>query len=856
MIRAFFQKIFASPTTDPSLCAEAQTALDAYDALLTGYLNHTKAQTWKTTYTVLAKCIEQAGYGKYFWSKKEAAIDRFLQRYRYIDTARHIHNHSFIETELQQQTHLFSNIEGKHDLDAQQRRAVVTDEDNNLVIAGAGSGKTMTIAAKVRYLMTRYGVEPQKILLLSFTQMAKKEMEERVIKSTGKAFDVMTFHGLGLRIIEQATQKKCSIAIHNVLGDVVEQSFEKHQKDPQYLQLLQTYFAYYLHHYQPESTFDKRGEYILYFRDKHFSIKHLFHGKKSLQKELLKSMEEVEIANFLFMQNIEYHYEYPYQHPTADLTRRQYKPDFYLPQYGIYIEHFALDEDGNCPAWFKPSYKDGKTYTYQDGVQWKRALHQEYGTPLIETYSYQKRQGTLITNLAQQLQAKGVDLSHPKSTAEVWEAIKKHEELLVTRFSDLLYTFMLMLKCNNLSLPEVILRNERLSGYEHDRNHYFLQLFAPVYQDHCQYLNDRQEIDFNDMINHAIPCVKNGSFKNPYDYIIIDEFQDISGARSDLIKALKASNPHCKLFCVGDDWQSIYRFAGSDISLFTDFETYFGVTEKLFIETTYRFDESMIALSNWFVLQNPRQIPKKMRSTNGKKTIEPAYQIIYSTNAADALAQALDDIIQRHKAVQTNNNPAAPKIMVIGRTKFDNNNWKQIQGDTTRFEVSSEEGELNNRKITYLPHRDYDILFITAHSTKGLQADYVVVLNGADGKFDFPSQVQDDRVMQLLMRKSENFPFAEERRLFYVAMTRAKKRTYFVSRQDKPSVFIREIAPYCPQPPRSEQALLCPNCQVGRIVQRESKGQIFYGCTLYPHCDQTMTAHYYEKMRDYSNTTK
>lgn len=850
----WLNQLFNSAAPDADLTAQILCALDDYDALLKGYLSHTQAQLWKAQYANLyAQCHELKKKQSY-WSKADPAVARFLSTYRHIDTARHTHNHQWVASELKRQAHLFQGIEGKYKLDLQQQHAVVTDEDNNLVIAGAGSGKTMTIAAKIRYLTEARGVPPDKILLIAFTKMAGDQMRKRIKATTGNDFKVTTFHALGLDIIAQVQGSRPNIAdiskqqaIPSEQAKVIESIIEQYKKDPKYLRLLQDYFAYYLTTYQPEDRFDTQGAYLLHLRDNHLALKTACQAPQSLQREVLKSMEEVEIANFLYLHNIEYRYEQAYEHATATTAYQQYKPDFYLPQYGIYIEHFALDSDGNCPKWFKPTYKNGKTYTYQDGVAWKRQLHRQYGTRLIETFSYEKQQGVLLEKLQEKLENYGVNCKQPKSAEEVWAGITRYQEKLVTRLEDLLYTFLQMFKCNNLTITDLYQRNARLNGYEHNRNCHFLRLFTPIYEAYAKELERRNEIDFNDMINHASQYIKQGYYTNPYNYIIIDEFQDISGAHADLVKALKTSRPSCKLFCVGDDWQSIYRFAGSDVSLFTNFAQHFGITEQLFIETTYRFDDSMIDLSRRFILKNPFQIPKQLRTPKGKKSTQTSYRIIYADHATDALSLILDDINQKI-SIANQPNPTC-EILVLGRTRLDGS-YEQLEKEGKGQFLVLEKNKLNTKRIESKKYPHFSIQITTAHSAKGMQADYVVILGCGDDKFDFPSQAQDDNVMQLVMQQNDFYPYGEERRLFYVAMTRAKQYTYFVSPKDRPSIFIREIAPFCPDDPAAQaDTVVCPKCQTGRIVQRNTREKTFYGCTLYPYCDQTMTIDYYTKIK-------
>src|SRR5690606_37053941 len=242
---------------------------------------------------------------------------------------------------------------------------------------------------------------------------------------------------------------------------------------------------------------------------------------------------------------------------------------------------------------------------YKDGIEWKRAKHEEHQTKLIETYSYENRSEKLLENLARKLQAGGVILK-PRSNEEVWEILNTIAKDDVSALDSLISTFLNLFKSNNYEINH--LRTEINKQHNSDlKNRYllFLSIFEPILNRYNEYLKKKNLIDFSDMINQAAGYINENKFASKYKYIIIDEFQDTSVGRYHLVKSLLNSNKLCKLFAVGDDWQSIYRFAGSDISLFTEFEKYFGATETSRIETTYRFGNKMIDLSSEFILKNP-----------------------------------------------------------------------------------------------------------------------------------------------------------------------------------------------------------------------------------------------------------
>ncbi|MGH4121862.1 MAG: UvrD-helicase domain-containing protein [Clostridium sp.] len=265
------------------------------------------------------------------------------------------------------------------------------------------------------------------------------------------------------------------------------------------------------------------------------------------------------------------------------------------------------------------------------------------------------------------------------------------------------------------------------------RNDIFINLTAPIYEAYNNELIINDEIDFSDMINKATKYVLEGKFNKKYSYIIVDEYQDISLARYNLIKAIKELN-NSKLFCVGDDWQSIYRFAGSDVNLFVNFDQYFGFTEKTYIETTYRFNKSLIDLSGKFLLKNKGQVKKKLKSFNDNDDL--SYELLYGDKKSELtilLKERLNSI------------PLKSTVALLGRYKDD---LKFLLDDNFRYRYDS---HLGKGIISYKNRVDLQIEFLTVHKSKGLQADYVFIVNNSNGKQGFPSKMEDDKLGQALM---------------------------------------------------------------------------------------------------------
>ena len=311
-------------------------------------------------------------------------------------------NKAFIENELARSRVLFDQIEALP-LTEEQRKAVVVDERRNLVVAAAGSGKTSVIVAKVGWLIGRGYRKPSELLLLAFARDARNEMEVRVRSRLGAAtahsVTVRTFHSLGMAIIGDVEGKRPALArtaendraLFDLLKGIVADLLADGALSETVLRWFQDGFA----PYRSEHEFDTWGAYWNYIRR---------HDIRSLKGDKVKSYEECEIANFLYLNGVAHEYEAPYEHETATAEKRQYKPDFHLPDHGIYIEHFGLDAKGRTAP-----FVDREKYLRE--MEWKRQVHAEHGTVLVETFSHECADGRLIRNLTEKLAAHGVGLS-------------------------------------------------------------------------------------------------------------------------------------------------------------------------------------------------------------------------------------------------------------------------------------------------------------------------------------------------------------------------------------------------------------------------------------------------------------
>lgn len=694
-------------------------------------------------------------------------------------------------------------------LDKEQINAIIRNNKNQLVIAGAGSGKTTTIVGKVKYLLLTNQYRREDILLLSFTNASAQEMKERILKETNLNLDVMTFHKLGLEIIKNSHNNEYKI-FNKDLSQTVKEIINTYQKNPSYLNKLNYFISTARFNIKDEFDFTNENEYKEYLSA---------NKPTTYNGELVKSYGELEIANYLFSNNVSYIYEQEYVNKTINSEYQQYYPDFYLPEYNIYIEYFGIDEHNQVAPYFKGKHGLSASDAYNESITWKRKIHEENNTIMIETFYYEMKQGNLIINLENNLKKYGVKLIH-KSEAELWETINKNNNGVLNEICNVFATIISLIKSNDYLLEYIESLPEIKYSYI---NKLTLDLITPIYNNYQNKLKEENAIDFNDMINIANNDIINNNFLHKYKYVIVDEYQDMSISRFKLLKSIRKQNDY-KLFCVGDDWQSIYRFNGSDIDLITNFEKYWGNTYISYIEKTYRFTSIISYISSKFIMKNPKQYKKAIIA---KPSNDFAIKFINGYTEKNCLDFLEKDLIFLDKN---------STVFFLGRYSFDINIIKNNNNFIIKYNTSK-----NTTDIIYTKRLDLKIEFLTIHKSKGLQADYVILLNNKNNGMGFPSKINDLPIIKVLLSNGLNeYPDAEERRLFYVALTRAKKKVILLTVKNNESTFIKEIEKDYNYLIKADDELkrnlyTCPECG-GKLITRKGPYGTFLGCNNYPNC--------------------
>lgn len=673
------------------------------------------------------------------------------------------HNELYINEQLERNSTFFDHCLN-YPLDNQQRRSIVSEEENCLVVSSAGSGKTSSIVGKVKYLIDVKKVEPKNILLISYTNKAAAELTDRMGIPGLRGY---TFHKLALDLIGQITKHKPSICenteslfvniFHQLLN---EQTFRE------------SVFRYFIDFQIGEEDWEKRKNERRQglISQKDFRLKALFPDMDG-NDIYVKSLQEQKLCFVLSSLGVKFRYEETYEHIVSDETHSQYKPDFsiYYEDHGmkkrVYLEHFGIDEHNLVPTWF--AHEQGITYEeanqrYNDGITWKKFVHEKYGTQLLYTSSADFSYFDIKEKIKNMLTVAGVPWKE-KSIEELYSMILPKDSKQEKAFIRLVVTFITLLKTSCKSLDTII------ETTNDQRNRFIIErIFKPVYLCYQEELNKLGQIDFTDAILMAANLCQQYHPVH-YDYIIVDEFQDISLDRYHFLIALRIGATNAKLYCVGDDWQSIYRFSGSDMSLFNCFADYFGPTDIKKIETTYRFGEPLVSYSSWFIQKNSTQIAKNIHPFNSQTKTELLFLAYERKEYCDTIRQLIESI------------PADKSILLLGRYSFDDYYLSFMY-----------QGVKEANKFFYLIG-DRKIEFLTVHKSKGLEADYVILLQCNRDVFGFPSMINDDPVLGTVLTKSDNFPHGEERRLFYVAITRAKVKTIVMYDKRYPSVFVDEF---------------------------------------------------------------
>jgi len=705
-----------------------------------------------------------------------AALKSLAEKLKLLNEKRKAHNRIFISKEATELSRLLPDTV----FSSSQTEAVLTLDDTCVVVAGAGSGKTRIITARVEYLIKKGLARPEEIIVLAFNKKAAGEIADRLSARGISGVEVSTLHSQGKRICESLITpfpRMSDFLDENKRSFFFRDWIEKAMADPDLSGHIAVWVAEHRYPRIDESRFPT-------LHDFYQSIPK--NGYRTITGERVKSHEEQRIADALFLFGIKYEYESFYKDGKGAEDRR-YRPDFYLPEHNIYLEHFGIGRDGST-APFIDKLK------YNAEIELKRRRHRAEGTRLVETYSYELNEGSVFSVLQGKLAALGITIRpRPFSELRKETAFAK----AVSRFGNLLQGFLSLAKANRVDEHGL---KERLSIYKGDKKRLeaFLRVYVKMYFD---YETAKNGLDFADMINMAADFL--GSSENAFNWkhVIVDEFQDITKASFALVSGLLRQSVDPMLLAVGDDWQSIYRFGGADIKIMKElYQTEAGSSVE--IQETFRMNTALTQVASGFVTKNPNQIQKSVTSLK-KGDLTSTFRFIPSRMPYDR-----DALLSYLKEVDKAPGPAR-SVLILAR---------YVDEETSLGRLFS---AINLRRTS--------VTASTIHKAKGLEADHVAIVGLEDAFRGFPNFLEEDPVISVVLETSDLFDLAEERRLFYVAITRAKETVTFFYDEEQPSRFLLELSNDLGirlSEETGEASVTCPTCQAPLMrITKQSAGQ-------------------------------
>lgn len=674
------------------------------------------------------------------------------------------------------------NTERRELPDDDQCKSIAAVHGHVQVVARAGSGKTSTLVNRAFFLQKHCGVKPSEMMLLAFNKKAAEEMETRL----GKLLDgqppfVMTFHALAHALVhpEQNLIHDSPDGRNLALSRFVQEIINDRLRDPEFVgRIRQVMVDHFKEDWDrvEDGGFNLTKEEMLAYRR---SLQ-----RETLRGEFVKSFGEKTIANFLFEHQVPYLYE-----PSERGPLKNYHPDFILKLAGgggVAIEYFGMAGD---PDYDAMSEEKRRYWKSRERVGWKLI---ECGPDDIRDYGVDD----FLNMLKTELETEGLEFRR-MSEDEIWQQVSKRA---IDRFT--MATRSFIARCRKLeltpaTLQQHIARHKTRWQVEAD----FLDIMVPLYRDYLERLDADDKEDFDGLMHRAANSVRAGAtifsrhMKKQHGdlaklrFMLVDEYQDFSKLFHSLVEAIRQKNPGLQLFCVGDDWQAINGFAGSDLDYYENFTSHFPGAERLHISTNYRSRAAIVAAGNAVMTGHPN--PAVAHST------EPGNVLL--ADISDFTASPNEDVrhgndlvtpmvlrLAAHALCQAKN------IILLSRTNVPPTwiNYNAYQGDEGNLPATGIE-RFRNLIRSYFPEDQRNkIKASTTHGFKGLQGDIVVVLDAVTGCYPL---IHQDWIFLRLLGESVETITSESRRLFYVALTRAIDTLVIFTERGRKSPFLEDV---------------------------------------------------------------
>lgn len=661
-------------------------------------------------------------------------------------------------------------------LNDRQREAVLSAEKRLLVLAGAGSGKTKTLLQKLIYLIEEMEVSPSNILAITFTKNATNEMIDRLIISAdlsgeyerqlldkrvslsaknreryaqqkkykwidgltiktfhGFCYSVLRAHGVNefdnkFRIIgDERRDEEDELARHaapETAFEVMHKLLIEQCEDTEYLLKLKRYILDYIidkiHLKQVDPRYlPKDGKYFT-----------------TLNGTKVRSKSEQFIADWLYRHSIKFEYE-----PLLNVKDFSFNPDFFIPDANLYIEHIS-----------------DRSYSTRD----KEEQFKKGNLLLVKTFESMTKDSALFNHTLDKIIKNRLPANYHKTVSINFkeEFHGYHED--VKDFVQQIMRITDMIKVENIDIETVL---ERATKDQHERVRNFYDLAVPILKKYNQYCIDKSYLDFNDLISRSISLFQNhkdisNKYKSKFQYILVDEFQDVNNLQVKLIKLLLTDDT--QLFCVGDDWQSIYGFRGSNVNYIVEFEKHFANSQIVKLNLNYRSTQNIVGASNEVIKHNKFKIDKDVHAS--KKSEHKI--VVYSGNSEEENVQYCLDKVRELLEDGINNDDI---LFLYRRSKMFSSYYFKFKNENIRVQWK------------------------TIHASKGLEAKVVFIVGLTEGGGGFPDIWLEDRIFQVIKKANHDLLMEEERRLFYVAITRAKDKLFLITEKGNESSFLKEI---------------------------------------------------------------
>ena len=687
-------------------------------------------------------------------------------------------------------------------LNDRQREAVISENKRLLVLAGAGSGKTKTLLQKLIYLIEEKGVSPSSILAITFTKNATNEMIDRLIISadaSGKyqkqLFDkrkskeekdkeryiqqkkykwidgltIKTFHSFCYGVLRNDGVNEFDNKF-KVIGDekrveddelyknvapetvfeVVHKLLIEQCENTEYLLHLKRYILDYFIDKIHIPNFDSRS----WITDGKFFT--TFDGTK------VRSKSEQFIADWFYRHSIKYEYE-----PELTVKDFSFRPDFYIPAANLYIEHISE----------KSSPIKNKEEQFRKG-----------NLLFVKTFESMTKDSALFNRVLDNIVKNRLPADYHKTVSiNFREEFNGYHEN-VKKFVQQIIQITDMIKVENISV-DTVLENARQD--QHERVRFFYELAIPIVKKYIDYCIDKSYLDFNDLISRNISLLQNhidiaNKYKEKFQYILVDEFQDVNNLQVELIKLLLTDNT--QLFCVGDDWQSIYGFRGSNVNYIVEFEKHFTNAKTIKLNLNYRSTQNIVGASNEVIKHNKFKIDKDVQAS--KKSEHKI--VVYAGNSEEENIQFCLKRIRELFKDGVNNDEI---LFLYRRSKMFSPYLAKFKDNNIRIQSK------------------------TIHAAKGLESKVVFIIGLTEGSGGFPDIWLEDRIFQVIKKANRDLLMEEERRLFYVAITRAKDKLFLITEKGNESSFLKEIPETFTVRTTNQiklavaEVILCENCR-------------------------------------------